>query len=79
MDSELTIVGAGPVGSLAAYSAASKGSNVVVLEQRRRIGHPDHCAGLISKTGLDSLGLKDLPKQVIQNSDVQGAKFFSPT
>ncbi len=79
MDSELTIIGAGPVGSLAAYSAASNGSDVTVLDQRKRIGHPDHCAGLISKSGLALLGLNDLPKKVIQNNDIQGARFFSPS
>ncbi len=78
LESEITIVGGGPVGSLAAIQAANKGVKVSVLEQRKMIGIPDHCAGLVSVSGLTSLGLADLPKKIIQNSEIQGAKFISP-
>ncbi|MBK5112370.1 MAG: NAD(P)/FAD-dependent oxidoreductase [Candidatus Heimdallarchaeota archaeon] len=79
MESDVAIVGAGPIGSLAALHAAYKGVKVSVLEQRKEIGIPNHCAGLLSVNGLMLLGLNNLPRKVIQNSKVMGAKFFSPS
>jgi len=79
MDAQLVVVGAGPAGSLAAEQAAKKGCKVLVLEQRATIGSPDHCAGLISISGLEKLGITKLPDEVIQNKNVIGAKFFSPS
>ena len=79
MEAQLLVVGAGPAGSLAAEQAAKNGCNVLVLEQRATIGSPDHCAGLISVSGLEKLGITKLPDEVIQNKNVVGAKFFSPS
>ncbi|MHA1125982.1 MAG: geranylgeranyl reductase family protein [Candidatus Heimdallarchaeota archaeon] len=79
MDAQLIVVGAGPAGSLAAEQAAKNGCKVLVLEQRATIGSPDHCAGLISVSGLNKLGITKLPDEVIQNKNVVGAKFFSPS
>ena len=79
MDSDITIVGAGPVGSLAAINANSKKHKVVILEQRKKIGYPDHCAGLISKNGLELIGIDSLPSEIIQNKNIKGAKFYSPS
>jgi len=79
MDAQLVVVGAGPAGSLAAEQAAKNGCKVLVLEQRATIGSPDHCAGLISISGLEKLGITKLPDEVIQNKNVIGAKFFSPS
>ena len=44
LESDVVIVGAGPIGSLAALHAAKKGIKVSILEQRKEIGIPDHCA-----------------------------------
>ena len=79
MEAQLLVVGAGPAGSLAAEQAAKNGCKVLVLEQRATIGSPDHCAGLISVSGLEKLGITKLPDEVIQNKNVVGAKFFSPS
>ncbi|MHA1123351.1 MAG: NAD(P)/FAD-dependent oxidoreductase, partial [Candidatus Heimdallarchaeota archaeon] len=79
MESDITIVGAGPIGSLAAIHAAKKGIKVSILEQRKEIGIPDHCAGLLSVKGLTLLGLDNLPRNIIQNTKIQGAKFYSPS
>lgn len=78
LDTDVAIVGAGPIGTLAAIQACRNKAKVVVLEQRKRIGVPDHCAGLISKTGLIKIGLDSLPKSIIQNEKIIGAKFYSP-
>lgn len=76
---DIAIVGAGPIGSLAAIHSDCKNHEVVILEQRKKIGFPDHCAGLISKNGLDLLGFKKIPSEIIQNDKIKGAKFFSPS
>jgi geranylgeranyl reductase family protein len=71
------VIGAGPAGLLAATEIARNGREVVVLEEHAKIGVPDHCAGLLSHSGLASLGL-NLPNNVIQNT-VVGAKMFAPS
>lgn len=52
---KVIIAGAGPVGSVAALSAIKKGHEVEVFEEHQCSGYPQHCSGLISKEGVDSL------------------------
>lgn len=52
---EVKVIGAGPSGSVAAVSAIRSGHSVEVFEEHRSAGYPQHCSGLISKEGLDSL------------------------
>ena len=77
--SDIVIIGGGPSGSLAAISSkvTKKDVKVEVLEQRRRIGLPPHCSGLIGISGLKELKIFDsLAKKVIQNK-INSATFFS--
>ncbi len=67
MDYDAIITGAGPAGILAATKIAEEGHNVLLLEEHKKIGEPDHCAGLLSSSGLGSLNLKP-PKGIIQNT-----------
>ncbi|MHA1862276.1 MAG: NAD(P)/FAD-dependent oxidoreductase, partial [Candidatus Thorarchaeota archaeon] len=69
-------IGAGPAGLLAANEIAKRGYSVKVLEEHERVGEPDHCAGLLSMSGLKRLGIK-LPEDIIQNT-VAGARIYSP-
>ncbi|MBD3406001.1 MAG: geranylgeranyl reductase family protein [Candidatus Lokiarchaeota archaeon] len=77
MKADVTVIGAGPAGILASIDAASRGHKVLIFEEHPAIGKPDHCAGLLSTSGIQELGLK-LPKDVIQNH-VSGARIFSPS
>ncbi len=77
MNHDAIIIGAGPAGLISASVIAKSGSNVVVLEEHEKIGEPDHCAGLLSSSGLRSLGLRP-PNDVIQNT-VAGARIFAPS
>ncbi len=52
------IVGAGPAGSLAARSLASKNYDVLMLEEHREAGLPQHCTGLISDETISMSGVK---------------------
>ncbi len=63
VDADVVVVGAGPVGGLAARQLARKGLSVLLLEEHPEVGHPVHCAGLIGIKGLNDNG-------VIPQSDV---------
>ena len=77
MEYDAIIAGAGPAGLFAATRIAEGGHNVLVLEEHQRIGEPDHCAGLLSSSGLMSLNLKP-PDEAVQNL-VSGARIFAPS
>lgn len=64
------IIGAGPAGL---WAAKHLGPKCVVYEEHKKIGHPVHCTGLISRR-IDSL-LK-LPKEVAVNR-IYGARLYS--
>jgi len=49
------VVGAGPAGSIAAISAVRSGHNVILSEEHSKAGIPEHCSGLFSIEGLESL------------------------
>lgn len=51
----IKVIGAGPSGSVAAISALRAGHEVEMHEEHERAGYPQHCSGLVSKEGLDSL------------------------
>jgi digeranylgeranylglycerophospholipid reductase len=74
---DIVVVGAGPSGSFSALKAAQKGADVTVFEEHEEIGLPSHCAGHVSKTGLESLGLY-LPPNAIENQ-IRSAVFYSPS
>jgi digeranylgeranylglycerophospholipid reductase len=77
MNYDAIITGAGPAGILAATRIAEDGHIALMLEEHKKIGEPDHCAGLLSSTGLGALNLK-LPDEVIQNT-VAGARIYAPS
>jgi digeranylgeranylglycerophospholipid reductase len=77
MDHDAIVIGAGPAGLFAAIEIAKNGFDVRVLEEHEYIGQPDHCAGLLSTSGIERLGISP-PKDVIQNT-VSGARIFSPS
>ena len=77
MDHDAIIIGAGPAGLFSAIELAKGDHDVRIVEEHNTIGEPDHCAGLLSTSGLKRLGLK-VPNHVIQNT-VSGAKIYSPS
>jgi geranylgeranyl reductase family protein len=74
---DVAVVGGGPCGSFSALTAARRGAGVTVFEEHEEIGVPEHCAGLLSISGLKRIPLH-VPPQVIQNK-VRGAVFYSPS
>ena len=73
----VVVVGGGPSGLLAAWSASKRGVDVLVLEEHSRVGVPVHCAGLLSASGLRRIGVQPSPR-FVQNR-VRGAHFYSPS
>jgi len=69
------VIGAGPVGLHCASLLAGQGFDVSVFEEHSAIGRPIQCAGLISKSGIEGLGI-ELGDSVV--NEVSGAKIFSP-
>jgi len=52
---DVHIVGAGPAGLFAGISALREGKSALASEEHARVGEPEACSGLISKSGLEAL------------------------
>jgi flavin-dependent dehydrogenase len=52
---DVHIIGGGPAGCFAGIAACLEGKNALLSEEHTRIGEPEACSGLISKSGLESL------------------------
>lgn len=76
MDADVVVIGAGPVGGLAARQLARNGWSVLLLEEHKEVGVPVHCAGLIGIKGLRRNGVIPLPKVVIRQ--VHRSIFHAP-
>ncbi len=75
--SDIVVVGGGPCGSYAAYTAAKLGAEVLVCEEHEEIGVPKHCAGHLNVSSLERLGMR-MPRAAIEN-EIRGAVFCSPS
>ena len=53
----ISVIGAGPIGSYAAYLLAKKGRDVNVYEEHRQIGNPVQCAGILPSTISKFIGM----------------------
>ncbi len=74
---DIIVVGGGPCGSYAAYTAAKHGAEVTVCEEHGEVGAPRHCAGHLNISSMKRLGIQ-LPQDVIENT-IRGAVFYSPS
>jgi len=72
---DILIIGAGPAGSSSAFSAASRGLDVVVVERRKKIGVPVRCAEYIPAPLLGEINLK---KNVIVQP-IKGMRTWLPS
>ncbi len=77
MDAEVIVIGAGPVGGLAARQLARLGLSVLLLEDHKQVGRPVHCAGLIGIEGLHGLGVH--PEKSVVINRVCGSVLHSPS
>jgi geranylgeranyl reductase family protein len=70
------VIGGGPAGLIAAAELVKSDLSVLVLEEHSQIGLPDHCAGLVSISGLKRIEIAPSPDS-IQNI-VSGARLIAP-
>jgi digeranylgeranylglycerophospholipid reductase len=73
---DVVVVGAGPAGSMTAKWAAKSGARVLMIEKRQEIGSPVRCGEGISRSWLDSVGIKLDSKSVAWQD--KGAKIVAP-
>ena len=69
---DVVVVGGGPAGATAAESLASRGRDVLLLEEHLAVGTPTHCTGLL---GLEAFDEFDLPRDVILGM-AESARFW---
>ena len=74
---DVVIIGAGPSGSMAGLEAVKRNVVVIILEEHPVVGDPNHCSGLITKKGIEKLGIK-FPQTIIDNS-INAVNFWSPS
>ena len=74
---DILVVGGGPCGSYAAYTAAKLGAEVLVCEEHEEVGAPKHCAGHLNISSLERLGIR-VPQDAVEN-EIRGAVFCSPS
>ena len=72
---DVAVIGAGPAGSQVANKLAGMGHNVVVVEQKERLGEPVCCTGIISQECVSSFAVDE---SVIFRR-VNSARIFSPS
>jgi len=74
---DIIVVGGGPCGSYAAYTAAKHGAEVTLCEEHEDVGAPRHCTGHLNISSLKKLGIR-VPQEVLENT-IKGAVFISPS
>ncbi len=67
---DITVVGAGPAGTLSAKYLAASGREVVVLEEHNQSGLPLHCAGVVSPAVIQNLEVRPNIYGSITSADV---------
>ncbi|MEM3736710.1 MAG: NAD(P)/FAD-dependent oxidoreductase [Candidatus Bathyarchaeia archaeon] len=72
---DVAVVGAGPTGCMAAYTASRLGLKTALIEEHREAGQPLHCTGKLTARAFEEF---NLPKDIILNS-VRGAYLYSPS
>jgi geranylgeranyl reductase family protein len=72
---DVAIIGASAIGSRVAGLVSQKGYKVLLIEEHKKIGLPQHCTGLVSYRLLELI--PDIPKKIIVNQ-IKSASFFSP-
>lgn len=70
---DVLVIGAGPVGGYLSRELASNSISVLQIEEHLEIGRPFQCAGLVTPSAMDKVGLHDTTL-----TDVWGARMHAP-
>jgi len=73
---DVAVVGAGPIGGNIAKRIASENYNVAIFEQKKIIGEPLKCAGLVTPRVFDYV---DFSEGLVVQNKIKGANIHSPS
>ncbi len=74
---DVVVVGGGTIGNYIAFHLAKTGIDVLVNEDNKRIGEPQHCSGLVSIEGLKRIGVwEDIRKNALIEAKIRSARFI---
>ena len=73
---DVLVIGSGPAGSSAAKHAALGGSDVILIDKKSEIGTPKRCAEIVTKEGLEKIGIEPSPRWVTKK--IEGVRLVSP-
>ena len=76
MKYDVVVAGGSIAGLLCAREAARHGCSVLVIEKSHEIGTPQHCGGLVSRMGLDTLGI--VPTVRVAGNEIKSARITAP-
>ncbi|MDR5709629.1 MAG: NAD(P)/FAD-dependent oxidoreductase [Armatimonadota bacterium] len=71
---DVIVVGAGPAGGMAAWTAARMGLRVLILEEHPAVGDPAHCAGKLSVHAFREFGIPS----TLARTALRAATVYSP-
>jgi len=74
---DVIIVGAGPAGSTAAFSAADGGASVLMIDRRKELGVPVQCGEALAEDVLNELKIKPDPRWAVCKTNA--VKLISPS
>ena len=75
-DYDVVVVGAGPIGCVAARYAANNGASVLLLEEHASIGTPVGCAGILSTRAVSECDISSKDNSILNS--VRGAFVYPP-
>jgi len=73
---DVIVVGAGPSGCVAAWTASREGAKVLILEKKQEIGSPVRCAEGVPVSVLEELGISRTEKYLTH--ELREGKVYSP-
>lgn len=80
MNSDVLVIGAGPIGLMTAIGIAERGYKVTILEEHSKVGVPCHCPGLVSVNGIRRLKLHSrINISSCVENHIYGAYIHSPS
>ena len=69
---DVVIIGAGPIGGRAATLLAGEGLQVLMLEEHSEIGRPFQCAGLVTPSAMNAVGVHETVLEEVDGALIHG-------
>ncbi len=73
---DVAVIGAGPAGCSAAYTAASEGLSTIFLEEHPKVGEPVHCGECLSLFAAQRMNIEIPPEAIAM--EVKGIRVIFP-